>query len=128
MWQVIPPGHSLFNPVGHGREHVLVASSKLTPQKADRSPVESVGSGAPTSHVVCAKQVRFSGQSLERPEGHGVSQVPLAFMKLSPQKKESLAAHVVKAKQLIPVGQSLLLPDGHGCSHIAEASSRFAPQ
>lgn len=133
-WHAIPVGQSRLNPDGHGREQLLVASSKLAPQKAERSPgpagtveVEE-GSGSSTSQVVWAKQVRFPGQSLDRPEGQGVSQVPPASMKLFPQKKEPLSAHVVKAKQLIPVGQSPLLPVGHGYSHIAEASLMFAPQ
>ena len=132
-WHAMPVGQSRLSPDGHGREQLLVASSKLAPQKAERSPgpagmVElEEGSGA-TSQVVWAKQVRFSGQSLDRPEGQGVSQVPPASMKLFPQKKEPWSAHVVKAKQLIPVGQSLLLPVGQGYSHIAEASLRFAPQ
>jgi len=63
---------------------------------------------------VCAKQVKFCGQSLDNPEGQGTSQLLSASIKLLPQKKESLSAHVVNAKQLNPVGQSSLLPVGQG--------------
>ena len=84
--QLIPPGQSELEPVGHGREQSLVASSKVAPQKYE-SATSLVGSitGSSTAHVVCAKQVRFSGQSLLNPEGHGISQLLSASMKLLPQ-------------------------------------------
>ena len=62
------------------------------------------------AQVVCAKQVRPSGQSLNRLDGQGSSQLPSASTKLVPQKNESLSGQVVKAKQLNPVGQSALFP------------------
>lgn len=125
--QFMPRGQSRSVPDGHGREQSLVASSKLAPQKLDSgwSPASAMGSMA---QVVCAKQVRSSGQSLDRLEGQGSAQLPSASTKLFPQKNESLSAQVVKAKQLMPVGQSPLFPVGHGYSQTADASLRLAPQ
>lgn len=71
-------------PEGHGREQSLVASSKLDPQKYESTgPAGSVAGSI--AQVVCAKQVRFCGQSLERPEGQGISQLLSASIKLLPQ-------------------------------------------
>ena len=82
-WHVVPRGHSESSPLGHGREHSRVASSKLAPQKLEPTGVSAGGSTS--AHVVYEKHVRSSGHSSDRPVGQGSSQLASASRKFEPQ-------------------------------------------